>query len=329
MKEVLLIGGAGFIGSHTTRLLLDAGYAVTVLDAFKQAPGLASTTALENTAYRRDQLLSGAEIVSGDTAHAGELARQLINIDPGAVISLAAQPQAHLVAERPEEGFASIVAGTQNLLNGLRLLKPARKLVYVSSSMIYGDFEKIPVPEDNPRRPKNLYGGMKLAAEILVKTFCTSFDLPCCIVRPSAVYGPTNNNRSVLQLFVEGAIRGQPLRVTSPGDTALDFTYVEDVAGGLMRAFESGRSDGREYNLTFGETRTLGEAVEILRSIFPDLTVEIADRERPLEPRRGALDISRARAEFRYRPRYPLEKGLKRYVSHVHNHNPSLQGSTS
>ncbi len=329
MKRILLIGGAGFIGSHTARVLLDAGYPVTILDAFKQGPGPPSATALQNTAYRFEHLLSGAEIVSGDTAHAGELARQLIRIDPGAVISLAAQPQTHLVTARPEEAFASIVAGTKNLLNGLRLLEPARKLVYVSSSMIYGDFEKIPVPEDTPRRPKSLYGGMKLAAEILVKTFCTSFDLPCCIVRPSAVYGPTNNNRSVLQLFVESAVGRKPLRVTSPGDTALDFTYVEDLADGLMLALKSGRSDGREYNLTFGETRTLGEAVEVLRSIFPDLAVEIAERERRSEPLRGALDISRARTELGYRPRYPLEKGLKRYVGHVHKHNPGLQSSSS
>lgn len=147
--------------------------------------------------------------------------------------------------------------GTVNLLEVVRDLSGVKKFVYASSSMIYGDFKEVPIPENAEKDPKEIYGGMKLACEIMVKVFCRRFGIPYAIVRPSAVYGPTNNNRSVLQIFVENAVREEPITVLNPDSTFLDFTYVKDLAKGLAlvalspaaRAAPTARGSGRTHRV--------------------------------------------------------------------------------
>jgi UDP-glucose 4-epimerase len=324
MARVLITGGAGFIGSHTARRLLDLGEEVAVYDFFHQYVFPIQPTFLENMQYRFDVLLKGAHILRGSTHNKDELRRQVMDIGPDYIIHLAALPLANIALRQTEEAFDSIVAGTVNMLEILRDMSNVQKFVYVSSSMVYGDFAQVPMPEDGAKDPKEIYGGMKLAGEILVRVFSRRYGIPYVIVRPSAVYGPTDNNRRVLQIFVESAIRGQPITAVNPDTTFLDFSYVEDVAQGMQLITLSANVANEDLNVTRGEARSLAEAVEILRARFPDLEVSVKTEAESYRPNRGTLDIDKARRLVGYNPSHSLEAGLAKYVDFILAHNRSL-----
>ena len=253
MAKIFITGGAGFIGAHTARTLSDMGEKVIAFDSFSNYEFPTSPTLIENIEYRLHHLLQNIEIIRGKLGHKAALQRHLREILPEYVIHLAALPNAATALHQTEEAFQAIVASTVNLLEAVCEVKGIRKFVYVSSSMIYGDFTKVPTPENAEKNPKEIYGGMKLAAEILVKVFCGKFAIPYAIVRPSAVYGPTNTNRSVLKIFVEQAVRGEPITVINPETTFLDFTYVKDLARGLALVTNSSEAVSGEFNLTYGK----------------------------------------------------------------------------
>ena len=284
-------------------------------------------TFLENMQYRYSVLLEGAEILRGSTQHKDDLRRQVLAIMPDYVVHLAALPLANVAISHTEEAFDCIVQGTVNMLEILRDTDYVKRFVYVSSSMAYGNFTQFPMPEEGSKDPIETYGGMKLAGEILVKVFSQRYDIAYTIVRPSAVYGPTDNNRRVLQVFVESAIAGRPFVAKNPETTLLDFTYVEDLAQGLMLATLSENGTNEDFNLTRGEGRSLAEAVQILNTSFPDMSYESRSEPETFRPDRGTLDISKARRLLGYEPEYPLELGLQRYADFVETNNRSLHAA--
>jgi len=329
MAKVFLTGGAGFIGAHTARILSDMGEKVIAFDSFNNSEAPTSPTFIENIEYRLQCLLQDTQLIRASLEDKAGLRQHLKQILPECIIHLAALPNAGTALHATEAAFQAIVVATVNLLETVRGVEGIRKFVYVSSSMIYGDFTKTPLPENAEKNPKEIYGGMKLATEILVKVFCRRFRIPYVIVRPSAVYGPTNNNSSVLKIFVEKAVLGEPIAVTNPDTTFLDFTYVKDLARGLALVALSPDAVDGEFNLTRGEGRSLGQAVGILKRFFPDLQVDVKVEDDGFRPNRGALDISRAQRLVGYSPRFPLEEGMAEYIAFVREHNPSLRRQPS
>ncbi|MFB3902802.1 MAG: NAD-dependent epimerase/dehydratase family protein [Acidobacteriota bacterium] len=323
MAKILITGGAGLIGSHTTRTLLDRGHEVIVFDCFHQYVYPVQATFLENMRYRFEVLLKGARVVRGLTGSKDDMRRQIQDVKPDYVIHLAALPLANIAVRNSDEAFQAIVQGTVNLLEILRDLGGLETFVYVSSSMVYGDFDQVPMPEDGRKEPKEIYGGMKLSGEILTSVFSKRYDIPHVIVRPSAVYGPTDNNRRVVQVFLENAIKGLPLKVGNP-NTCLDFSYVEDVADGIALATVSEKSTNQVFNITRGEGRTLNDLLCILEKVFPGLNVEIETGDEAFRPIRGALDVSKARQLLGYDPRVSLEEGVDRYLKFMRDKNVSL-----
>lgn len=323
VARVLVTGGAGFVGSHVVRRLLDQNHEVMVFDFFHQYIWPISPTYVENMSYRFNVLLKGAEIQRGNTLNSNALRDCIRGFRPSHIIHMAAMPLANIAARGSEEAFRNIVEGTFNLLE---VLKPCRswfkKLVYISSSMVYGDFEQEPMPEEGRTEPKGIYGGMKLAGEQLVRTYSQVYSLPCAIVRPSAVYGPTDNNRRVLQIFVENAVQGLPIRVNSD-ESSLDFSFVDDVARGIVLVTLCSEGACGIFNVTRGEARTLREAAEILQQHFPGLSVSEFHGSEGYRPQRGALEILKARV-LGYSSCYSLERGLAEYIAFVKTHNRSL-----
>lgn len=325
MARILITGGAGFVGSHTTRRLLDEGHDIWALDYFHRYIHPAPPTFIENTQYRLNALLSGASIVYGSTSYKDDLRRHVSTIRPEYVVHLAALPLANRALQATQEALDGIVLGTVNLLEVIRDMPSIERFVYISSSMVYGDFTQHPMPEDGQKHPKEIYGGMKLAGETLVNVFAQRYGIPASIVRPSAVYGPGDNNYRVIQTFVEKAVQGEPISAVNPHATSLDFTYVQDVAEGICQVMFSEASIGEAFNLTRGESHTLTQVIEILTELFPDLRVTTTAQDGGYRPRRGALDISKARGLIGYNPRHSLEIGLPKYVEHVLSHNFSLR----
>ncbi|MCJ7734997.1 MAG: NAD-dependent epimerase/dehydratase family protein, partial [Anaerolineales bacterium] len=193
------------------------------------------------------------------------------------------------------------------------------RFVYISSSMIYGDFEEIPAPEDHPKRPKDIYGGTKYAGEVLTETYSRRYGIPYSIVRPSAVYGPYDVNRRVSQIFIENALLGKPITLYGGGYQALDFTYVEDIADGIIKVMFHEKAVGNAFNITYGHGYTLREFADILSTHIKDLDVRVVEEEDVFRPKRGALSIQKARDLVGYDPQVSLEEGIKRYLKVYQN----------
>jgi nucleoside-diphosphate-sugar epimerase len=190
--------------------------------------------------------------------------------------------------------------------------------------MAYGNFPASPLPENAEKDPIEIYGAMKLAGEIMVKAYSRLYGLPYVIVRPSAVYGPTDNNQRVVQALVERAVQGRPITVDNPESTFLDFTYVADIARGLCLAALSPGVVADDFNITFGQGRSLAELVETLRQHFPGLQVEVRSGVKGFRPERGTLDNTKARRVLGYEPATCLEEGVAHYVDYIRTNNQSI-----
>ncbi len=316
MKKIIVTGGAGFIGSHLVKKLCAEGYEVFVLDAFYHYinPPV-SNTYLYNINYRFENFLQKAQIFRCNTANKDDVRRRIMSLKPDCIVHFAALPLANVAIEYSEEAFSTIVGGTVNLLEILRDQNHV-KFVYISSSMVYGDFMRVPILEEDRKEPKDIYGGMKLAGEYMVKAYAQRYRIPYSIVRPSAVYGPTDNNSRVVSTFLSNAILGKPIKVNNGASTFLDFSYVEDVAEGIKLVTLSDQSIHETFNITFGEGHNLNDLVSVIRCLYPSVIVDNVQEE-SFRPNRGTLDINKAKRILGFDPRVNLEEGVKRYARYL------------
>jgi nucleoside-diphosphate-sugar epimerase len=318
MSRVFITGGAGFIGSFVARELLARGVETVLFDSFV---AYVSPLEVDLHLYLKERM-KGIEhqaiILRGDTTNLSDVRRAIEAHKPDVIIHLAALPIADLSNRYSEEAVKSILQGTVNVLETIRDTDTVQRFIYTSSSMIYGDFQYVPADEDHPKKPKDIYGGTKLAGEILTEAFGRRFGIEYVIVRPSAVYGPTDVNRRVTQIFLENAMAGKPLTLHNGGSSELDFTYVEDTASGIVKAAFEKSAANQVFNITRGEGRSLKELADTLQRWFPDAKSIVEKQpESMMRPKRGALDISKAKKLLGFEPRYSLEQGIEKYVAFV------------
>jgi nucleoside-diphosphate-sugar epimerase len=205
---------------------------------------------------------------------------------------------------------------SEGLLNLLEasVERGVRKFVYVSSSMIYGNFKDTyfdGVDENHATNPLGQYGIMKLAGEWLVKDYQRRTDMAYTIIRPSAVYGPLDVEDRVVSKFLLTALRGGEIQVNG-GKESLDFTYVSDAAIGVATAAVSEDTDNMTYNISRGQARTLVEAAELAVQIAGQGTIRVNEADDNF-PSRGQLNTIRARNDFGFLPEVNIEQGFKEY----------------
>src|SRR3989344_1004766 len=202
---------------------------------------------------------------------------------PHYIIHLAATPLAKMQNLKVEEGLRGPVIATSYILEIIAYLKETgelkdfKKFIYTSSSMVYGNFKSDSAKEDDETEPINLYGTMKLAGESIAKGMCRTFNIPYNIIRPSAVYGPTDINKRVTQIFIDDAMAGRALKVEGGNEEKLDFSYVKDVAHGFVLAALSEVS-GEIFNITGGEGRSLLEYANLIKKYYPNAKIEVKPR---------------------------------------------------
>jgi nucleoside-diphosphate-sugar epimerase len=208
---------------------------------------------------------------------------------------------------------------SQGLLNLLEAAKKhaVKRFVYISSSMVYGDFTD-DVREDAECRPQGQYGIMKLAGEWLVQDYSRRGFFDHVIIRPSAVYGELDVEDRVISKFLLSAMRGGVLTVNGAEET-LDFTYVDDAANGIVAAALSDSTSNRTYNITKSHSWTLLTAAKLAVEIVGRGTIEVQDKNADF-PSRGALNIDAARKDFGYNPQVDIKEGFHRYYEWLANH---------
>jgi nucleoside-diphosphate-sugar epimerase len=199
--------------------------------------------------------------------------------------------------------------GLLNLLEAAKAHKVS-KFIYISSSMVYGDFTD-DVREDALCAPQGQYGIMKLAGEWLVKDYSRRGCFDHVVIRPSAVYGELDVEDRVISKFLLTAMRGGTLKVNGAQET-LDFTYVGDAADGIVAAALSTTANNRIYNITKSHSWSLLDAANLAVKIVGRGSVEVRDKDADF-PSRGALNIEAARKDFGYDPKVDIEEGFQRY----------------
>lgn len=307
--RVLVVGGCGFIGHRVTKLLLDRGMDVEVLDLCEPYQESDETgPAYEARLALRLALLNGVPVHRIDLCNEEAVLGAVETSKPSLVIHLASVPVAGLALQMPGYTASQMVTGTANLLEASRIIGVERFL-YVSSSMVYGDFDCDPAPESHPTQCSDVYGNLKLASERLTLAYRGLHGMDCRAVRPMAVYGPTGNEQFVITKFVRAALDGRPIRINGE-DTRLDLTFVEDTATGIILAALVPDVSGEVFNIAAGSPRSLVDAARILSDIVGHVDVTIEPREGHY-PKRGGLDISKARRVLGFKPKFDLERGLR------------------
>ena len=316
--NILVAGGLGLIGHHVVDKLEKLGHLVSVVDN-KTNYGIIPQDEIDYLMGERLKVIykNGVFIYNDDITNAKRLDYILNTEQPEIVIHMASFPRQKVVNANPAFGSRVMSEGLLNLLEASKNYD-VRKFIYISSSMVYGDF-KDQVTEDAICKPQGQYGIMKLAGEWLVKDYTRRDNLVHTIIRPSAVYGPLDVEDRVISKFLLTAMRGQALKVNGANET-LDFTFVEDAAEGIVSAALSDNTENKTYNITKSHSRTLLEAANLAVKIVGKGTVEVRDRDLDF-PSRGALNIDAARRDFGFDPKVDVEEGFEKYYEWL-KHSP-------
>ncbi|HEX3560909.1 MAG TPA: GDP-mannose 4,6-dehydratase [Pyrinomonadaceae bacterium] len=311
MKNVLVTGGAGFIGSHLVeRLLGEGGWRVSVVDDFNDFydPAVKRRNVAPHL-RREDFRLHEADI--RDRAALGKIFREAAF---DCIVHLAARAGVRPSLQEPVLYAETNINGTLNLLELAREHR-VRQFVFGSSSSVYGENEKVPFSEDDPvSEPISPYAATKAAGELLCHAYSHLFGLRVVCLRFFTVYGARQRPDLAIHKFARLISAGEPIPVYGDGTTQRDYTYVDDIIAGVRAAMDYEASAFEVINLGESRTVSLSELICLLeRELGRDARI---DRQ-PLQPGdvpQTFADTRKAGALLGYDPRTPIEEGVRRFV---------------
>jgi len=311
MKNLLITGGAGFIGSHlVNRLLATEVERITVVDDFNDFynPSIKRDNIRE---HLKDQRYSINEI---DIRNRSALEQIFKSNNFDCVVHLAARAGVRPSLSEPQLYTETNINGTVNLLE-LARHHNIKQFVFGSSSSVYGINAKVPFSEDDPiRQPISPYAATKGAGELLCHTYSHLYGMRCVCLRFFTVYGPRQRPDLAIHKFAKLITQGKPIPVFGDGTTRRDYTYVDDIINGVTAAINYNQSNYEVINL--GESRTV-ELNELISLLEKELdTHAIIDRQppQPGDVPQTFADISKARTLLGYQPKTQIEEGLHRFV---------------
>ena len=311
--KILVTGGLGLIGHNIVQRLEQQGHEIFITD-IQTNYGLVPQDELDYLLAERRKKIATDRIHAIDIADRDSIDWLMRIYNPDTVLHLASFPRQKVVNANPQRGSQTMSEGLLNLLEAAKNNKVC-KFVYVSSSMVYGDFDN-DVTEDVACYPQGQYGIMKLAGEWLVKDYARRTGMSYMIIRPSAVYGPLDVEDRVVSKFILTAMRGGVIKVNGATET-LDFTYVDDAADGIVAATLSTHIN-KTYNITKSHSKTLLEAAKLAVEIVGKGTIEVRDKDADF-PSRGALNIDAARKDLGFAPKVDIDKGFQIYYEWLKN----------
>lgn len=306
--NILVTGGLGLIGHNVVQRLEKQLHNVYVVDN-QTTYGLIPKDELDYLVGERRKKIKFSPIYKFDICDRSNMEWLFASGKFDVVIHMASFPRQKVVNANPCQGAKVMVEGLLNLLE-LSVKHGVKKFLYISSSMVYGDF-KDDVTEDYDCKPQGQYGIMKWMGEKLVADYTRKWPLKYTVIRPSAVYGELDVEDRVVSKFMLAAMRGEALKVNGATET-LDFTYVEDAADGIAAAALTPNTDNGIYNITKSHSTTLLRAAELAVEIAGSGSIECRDKDIDF-PSRGALNIDRARRDFGFSPQVDVEEGFRRY----------------
>lgn len=308
-KKVLVTGGCGWLGSAIVRALLARGDRVVATDLAVSAPvaGLAA----------HDPRLAAEPADLGEWRQVVDLFRRHA---PDAVVHTAAIVGVAPAADIPTNALRVNVEGSINLFEAMRL-SGVRRVVHISTEETYGDFLSPVIDEEHPQKPVSIYGLTKLTTEHYGRVYTRDHGLECVNVRTCWVYGPHLPRLRMPRTFVEAALRGEPFHQPDGGDFAVDQVYIDDTVQGVLLALDKDRHRFESYNIATGAAPTIRDAADAVNRAIPGAQITVGDSGpykhggTVLSATKGALDISRARKELGYEPRFDLQTGIEATIA--------------
>jgi UDP-glucuronate 4-epimerase len=311
MRNVLVTGGAGFIGSHlVARLLAERQWRVTVVDDFNNFydPALKRRN-VGPYLGREDFALREADI--RDRAALGEVFKEA-GFD--SIVHLAARAGVRPSLAEPVLYTETNIGGTVNLLE-LAREHGVRQFVFGSSSSVYGENEKVPFAEDDPvNKPISPYAATKAAGELLCHTYSHLFGLRSVCLRFFTVYGARQRPDLAIHKFARLISEGRPIPVFGDGTTRRDYTYVDDIIAGVRAAMDYEASDYEVVNLGGSRTVSLSELIALLERELGRKAVIDRQPPQPGDVPQTYADVTKARRLLGYDPQTPIEEGVRRFV---------------
>jgi nucleoside-diphosphate-sugar epimerase len=306
--NILVTGGLGLIGHNVVNKLESLGHNVVITDT-RTTYGIIPQDEIDYLMGERLKKIKSTHIYNIDISNSDSIDWLIQKHQPAIIIHMASFPRQKVVNANPALGAKTMMEGLLNLCESAKKHNVC-KFIYISSSMVYGDFND-DVTEDYNCKPQGQYGIMKLSGEHIVKDYSRRNCFSHTIIRPSAVYGPLDVEDRVIAKFMLTAMRDGTLKVNGASET-LDFTYVEDAADGIVAAALSNNTNNKTYNITKSHSRSLLDAANLAVKIAGKGSIEVKDKDADF-PSRGALNIDAARRDFGYDPKTDVEEGFEKY----------------
>ena len=305
MASYLVTGGAGFVGSHIVEELIGLGERVRVLDNF-------STGRRENLA----PVLEHVDLVEGDLCDLATVRRAMEGVDY--VLHQAALASVQRSVDDPLAAHTANATGTLHLLMAARD-EGVKRVVYASSSSVYGDSPVLPKQEDHLPRPKSPYAVSKLAGEHYCQTFAELYGLETVSLRYFNVFGPrqdpTSQYAAVIPLFITAMLQGAAPTVYGDGGQSRDFTYVSNVVRANLLAATVPGVAGRVFNVACGQRYTLLDLIAALNGTLGARIAPVHTAPRPGDVRHSLADVTAAQEALGYRTEVDFHEGLRRTLA--------------
>lgn len=304
MKNILVTGGAGFIGSHLVEALIERGFKVKVLDSF-------ITGKRANLRSVRDKI----QLIEGDfrdLAIAKKAAREVDYI-----FHLGALPKVTRSVEQPLLSHQINSTGTLNILLAARDQK-VKRVIFASSSSVYGDTPVLPKIETMPPGPISPYAVQKLNGEHYCRLFYQLYGLPTVILRYFNVFGPRQDPShpyaAVIPRFISLMKTGRRPTIYGDGKQSRDFTYIDNVVEGTLSALNAKAAGGEVINLACGGQISLNQLVSLINRSLKTKIKPIYAKPRPGDFRHSRASITKAKKILDYRVKVSFEEGLRRMI---------------
>jgi len=320
MSKYLVTGGAGFIGSNIAEELIKRGEKVRILDNFSTGKRETVTELLqiaESTSQIQPEIKPNLEIIEGDIRSYHIVREAVDGVDY--ILHQAALPSVPRSVKDPITSNEVNVMGTLNILNAAREVG-VKRIVYASSSSVYGDLDVLPKTEDMLSKPLSPYAVSKLAGEKYCQVFTKLYGLESIVFRYFNVFGPrqdpTSQYSAVIPKFINFIKQGEAPTIYGDGEQSRDFTFIENVVEANLLACKNGLEDysGEVFNIAMGKRITVNDLVTKINKILSTNISPKYARPRPGDVKHSLANIGKARQYLEYEPKVDFEAGLRRII---------------
>jgi UDP-glucose 4-epimerase len=302
---IIITGGAGFIGSNLIEDILKDDNDVIIIDNLSSGS--------------RYNINERAKLIISDVSKYKEIEfLEKFKGEEVSIIHLAAIVSVDEVRENPIRGIEVNVNGTSNILELARKLDAY--ITIASSAAVYGEKEKMPIDEDDEKKPINLYGFTKLMGEEMLLSYIKEYGLKGSALRLFNVYGPKMKKgpyAGVIQMFIEKLLKNETPIIHGDGKNTRDFIYVKDVTNAFINAIKFKASG--IYNIGTGKEITIKELLDVIEKIIGKYKEPIYDEPRKNDIKKSVAKIEKAKKELNWEPIYSLEEGLKNTINYIYS----------